>query len=695
MSSTAGAATSRVRPARNRLARLLRSATLKAVIAGNIVAAIIILVRGYGLLQPFELQIYDALVVAWAGHQPSRHVVLVGGTEADVEHYDWPLRDGDLATLLDRIESWQPRVIGVDLYRDHPEPPGSARLAAVLAKYKNIDWAFKLKGAGAPGVPPPAILRGTPQAVLADTTPDSGNIVRRGLLFADDGVNNYPAMGMALAQGYLAAENIGLGPGPDGDLRLGKAVIAPLDETRGPYIQVDSRGYQILLDYRGGPDPFAFKSVGDVMHHDDAAKLVRGRAVVVGITSVSVNDSFSTPFNSGFHNADAIYGVALHAHLADQLIREAHGAPILTLLPRRVEDWWIWAWAMAGAALGMLVGSTIPAVCGMGGGLLALAGIVDGAFGAAVLLPALPAAIAWVGAAGLTNRIMHAASNRSRALLRKSFEHYLPPAVIAQMVESATLPKLGGERREISVLFTDVAGFTTLSENIDPEFLATICIDYFDGVCEAIFAQGGMVNEFIGDAVLAFFGAPLAMPDHVDRAVSAALGVNEFATRFSAEQKSRGVDFGHTRIGVHTGVAIVGNMGTRTRLKYSALGDMLNTGSRLEGLNKTIGTRICVSGEIVRQSQRNRFRPIGSFVVKGRQHATEVFEPLTEAVQGSDRDRLDRYDAAFRALQAELPEASELFAALHRDYFDDPCVAFHCQRFTAGESGALIVMTEK
>jgi adenylate cyclase len=247
-----------------------------------------------------------------------------------------------------------------------------------------------------------------------------------------------------------------------------------------------------------------------------------------------------------------------------------------------------------------------------------LAGIVYEAFGAALLLPALPAALAWVGSVGLTNRVMHAASNRTRALLRKSFEHYLPAAVIAQMLASEALPKLGGERREISVLFTDVAGFTTLSETIEPEFLATICNDYFDGVCAAIFEQGGMVNEFIGDAVLAFFGAPHEQPDHADRAVSAALGIDAFACRFSAEQQARGICFGHTRIGVHTGIAIVGNVGTRSRLKYSALGDMLNTGSRLEGLNKTIGTRICVSGEIVRNARRHRFRPIGSFVVKGR-----------------------------------------------------------------------------
>lgn len=694
MSSTLSAASSRARPDRGRVMRLLRSAALKALIGGNIVAAIIILMRGYGLLQPLELLIYDALRVVWAGHHPSSRVLLVGGTEADVEHWDWPLRDGDLATLLERLASWKPRVIGVDLYRDHPEPPGTERLAAVLAQHKEIVWAFKLKEGAKPGVPPPATLRGTDRAVLADTVTDSGNIVRRGLLYADDGVDNYPGMGMALALGYLAADRIRLAPAEGDQLRLGKAVIAPLDDTRGPYVQLDSRGYQILLDYHGGTDPFPLKSVGDVMHHDDAAPLVRGRAVIVGITSESVNDSFVTPFNTGFHNADPIYGVALHAHVADQLIREALGrTPILTALPRGGENLWIWVWAMGGAALGILVGSTISAVLGMAAGLVALAGIVYGAFGAALLLPALPAGMAWMGAAGLTNRIMHAASNRTRALLRKSFEHYLPPAVIAQMLEADTLPKLGGERRELTVLFTDVAGFTTLSESIPPEFLATLCIDYFDGVCGAIFEHGGMVNEFIGDAVLAFFNAPLEQPDHADRAVSAALAVEKFASRFSAEQKARGVDFGHTRIGVHSGEAIVGNMGTRTRLKYSALGDMLNTGSRLEGLNKTIGSRICVSGETVGRSKRHHFRPVGTFVVKGRHGGTEVFEPLAANDQASDR--LERYEAAFQALEAELPRAAELFAALHHDYPEDPCVGFHHQRLGAGEAGAVIVMTEK
>jgi adenylate cyclase len=120
---------------------------------------------------------------------------------------------------------------------------------------------------------------------------------------------------------------------------------------------------------------------------------------------------------------------------------------------------------------------------------------------------------------------------------------------------------------------------------------------------------------------------------------------------------------------------------------------LLNTGSRLDGLNKTIGTRICVSGEAVRKTQRHSFRPIGAIVVKGRQGATEVFEPIDPRF--SDADEIDRYRVAFGALEAARPEAAELFETLHRENPDDPCVAFHYRRIVAGETGTLIIMTEK
>jgi adenylate cyclase len=694
MSITAGELARRWVPNWSRLARLHRSGPLRAFLGANLIAVVVILTRAQGWLQPVELVIYDALRVAWAGNEPSSRILLVGADEQDIRHYNWPLRDGDLADLLERIASWKPRVIGVDIYRDFPRPPGSERLEATLARHPEIVWAFKLPEGDRPGIPPPQQLVGSDRVVLADTISDPGRVVRRGLLFADDGTDQWAAMGMALALGYLAPEGIALRPGPDDSLLLGKAIVAPLDETRGPYIQMDSRGYQMLMDYRGGVQPFPLKSVADIMSGDETAALVRGRIVMVGVAAESVQDYFATPFSTGFNTADPIYGITIHAHVADQLIRQAlEGTRSLSGLSRSFENAWVWFWAVAGLALGLMVRSTIPAIGGGFAGVALIAGIVYVAFGKALLLPVLPAAIAWLGSAALTNQLLHAASNRSRAMLRRSFEHYLPPGVIAEMIKSATLPKLGGERREISVLFTDVADYTTFSEGRDPEELTTVTNEYFEGVCAAIFAEGGLVSAFAGDGVLAFFGAPHWQPDHADRAVSAALKVDAFASRFSAEQKARGIDFGHTRIGVHCGIAMLGNYGSRARLTYGALGDMLNTGSRLEGLNKAIGTRICVSEEVVRKAQRHRFRPVGAFVVKGRHEPTYVFEPI--GPQRLAGDGLGRYEAAFRALEAGRPEAAQLMDALYREYPEDPCVAFHHKRLAIGEAGTLIVMTEK
>ena len=684
---------------RGTIARILRSATLRALVGAQLIAAGVILVRSYGWLQPLELLVYDAVRTASVQRMSRDRFLLVGMTEADIRRWRYPLDDELLADLLERLASWHPRVIGVDIYRDIPVAPGSDRLAAVLKGHPEIVWAFKLaEGSDEvhPAIPPPGPLVNTNRIALTDIAVDPGDVVRRGLIFADDGVKNYPGLGMALALGYLAGDRIRLEPGTDDALRLGKALIAPLDRERGPYIGLDSRGYQVLLEYYGGVQPFPRRTVADIMDNDRSA-LVAGRAVVVGDMLESVKDFFATPFSTGFGTADHVYGFEVHAHLADQLIEQAlAGTPPLAGLPRAYENGWIWGWAVAGAILGLMIRSALAVVIRSGIGVAGIATIVYVAFGRALLLPFLPAALAWLSAAALTNQLLYAASNRAHARLRKTFEHYLPRPVIDRMVASDTLPLLGGERREISVLFTDVTGSTAFAESYadDPEALATLTNEYFEGVCAEIFAQNGLVNAFIGDSVLAFFNAPIEQPDHADRAIAASLAIARFTTRFSAEhQNARGVPFGKTRIGVHTGIAFVGNVGAHKRLQYTALGDTLNTGSRLEGLNKAIGTTICVSGDIVRKAQRYKCRRVGAFVVKGRTEPTEVFEPIDD--ERYPPDYVARYEAAFRALEARMAEAPESFAALHREDPDDPCVTFHHRRLSAGESGIVVVMEEK
>jgi adenylate cyclase len=395
------------------------SALTKALIGAQIITVVVIIARATAVLQPFELAVYDKLRVAWAGDKQSSQITLVGATEEDIKHLGhWPLSDGDFAGLLERLASFEPRVIGVDLYRDIPQPPGSEQLTKVLKSHPEILWCFKLKGEGSSSVDAPEPLRSTERerAVFADVLIDRDNVVRRGLLYAEEGVEKYTGLGFALALRYLDRE--GIQPGPASDhasddrLRLGKAIISRLVNARGPYTALDDQGYQVLLDYRGGSQPFKKISIKDVMvgTPDAVRAAVKGRAVIIGSDAVSVPDIFTTPFNSQFTNVPPIAGIQIHGYLADQSIREAlYGDPTLQLPSHyRTDMLWIWGWAIAGATFGIALRRPIPAlgVLLIGPGVLTI--IVYLAFGAALLLPAVPAGLAWVCALVFSYRAGHA-----------------------------------------------------------------------------------------------------------------------------------------------------------------------------------------------------------------------------------------------------------------------------------------------
>ena len=203
----------------------------------------------------------------------------------------------------------------------------------------------------------------------------------------------------------------------------------------------------------------------------------------------------------------------------------------------------------------------------------------------------------------------------------------------------------------------------------------------------------GTICKYEGDAIFVIFNAPVDQHDHAERAVRCALEIDRFADRFSAEKKAQGVPFGHTRIGIHTGAAVVGNFGSWTRFDYSAIGDAVNTAARLEGVNKQFGTRICVSEATREGCPGIAFRPLGAVVVKGKTKGIGVWEPLHE--DDPRQDFLARYGSAFALLEASAPEAEALFAALKREAPDDQCVELYLTRLFRGELGSEIVLTEK
>ncbi len=229
---------------------------------------------------------------------------------------------------------------------------------------------------------------------------------------------------------------------------------------------------------------------------------------------------------------------------------------------------------------------------------------------------------------GLSLADRYGVVDRQKRQIRHAFALYLPPAEIDRMTEAGQLPRLGGETKELSVLFSDLVGFTSLVEKMPPEEVVRFMNRYLTAMTETIEAQGGFVDKFVGDAVIAVFGAPLEDPRHAERAVAAALACQERLARLRGEI---GLDL-RMRIGVNTGQMLIGNVGSERRFNYTVMGDAVNLAARLESANKEQGTEILVSAATrTACGAAFAFQEIGRITVKGREEAVTVYAPRRNA----------------------------------------------------------------
>ncbi|MBE7243468.1 adenylate/guanylate cyclase domain-containing protein [Methylobacterium radiotolerans] len=269
-----------------------------------------------------------------------------------------------------------------------------------------------------------------------------------------------------------------------------------------------------------------------------------------------------------------------------------------------------------------------------------------------------------------------------------SLARYFSPNLAERLAGDASGLELGGHRRDVASLFTDIAGFTSLVESLDPVQLAEILNGYFAEMTDVVFAHEGTVAKIVGDALHVLFGAPGDQPDHAARAVACALALDEAAEAFRGRWRERGIEIGVTRIGVHAGPAIVGNFGGGRYFDYTAYGDTINTAARLENANKAFGTRICVSDAVVIRAGQFRGRPLGELLLRGKQTALRAYEPLTEAAYADAL--LAQYQDAYAKLDAGEAGALPAFAALVGLRPDDGVAAYHLKRLLNGSSGSRV-----
>jgi adenylate cyclase len=224
-----------------------------------------------------------------------------------------------------------------------------------------------------------------------------------------------------------------------------------------------------------------------------------------------------------------------------------------------------------------------------------------------------------------------AASKRRETALRRRFEQHLAPEVVGRLVAQPELLRLEGEMREITALFTDIEGFTAMTGRVDPRTLVGLLDRYFDGLTQIVIEHRGMVEKIVGDGLHAIFNAPLDLADHPRRAVDCAIAIRDFGERFRTDMHAAAAGFGRTRIGLETGIAVVGDVGGGRKLDYTAHGDAMNMASRLESANKELGSSICIGPATAARLPNRALRP------RGRSAPAEVFDPWPDALDRSDR----------------------------------------------------------
>lgn len=451
-------------------------------------------------------------------------------------------------------------------------------------------------------------------------------------------------------------------------------------------------GQSVPLAYRQPPSPeqSAFRSYPAHLMPHLPDEWLRGKIVLVG-ADLPHTDVHRTPAATVRGNKEGSSpGVEIHAHAIAQLLDGREPARLdltvelltiggVTLAALLIGALNIAPWLQIAIGGAFFIGLWIA-----GFALYAMAGI---------LLPLVSSSLAFGLAAAGGNAYWRGRTRRESAFIQSAFSRFTSPSVVRELIRNPERLKLGGEKREISCLFTDVSGFTSWIERTQPEEALATLNGYLNEMCRIVFEHDGTINKIIGDALIVFFGAPVVQSDHPLRAVRCALALHAFARSYARDQRASGVNFGDTRIGVHTGVAVVGNFGGDRFFDYTAYGDMVNTTARLEGANKHLGTLVCVSEAAARRCSDIIFRPIGSVVVVGRSRPIPVFEP----VDGREysRGQLTRYIEAFTMMRNQDQRALNFFENLHECYPEDSLVRFHVRRLRSGERGTIIHMRYK
>lgn len=633
------------------LARQPRSSIPIAGLVAVLAAAAVVGARSLGLLEAFELVAYDAYThLRYSDPVPDARIALVTITERDVLASGWPLSDDVLARAIEAVARHEPRAIGLDIYRDVSVAPGTQKLEAVLAAERRVIAVAKHAEDGSSGVRPPGVLHDTERVGFSDILVDPGGVVRRGLLFLDDGAAISYSFPLRLALLYLQAHGVvpQADPRDPSHLRLGRVTIPPLEPDDGGYMRADARGYQFLLDFKGAGRPFPSVDLASLLAGSFEPGVFRDRIVVIGVVAESVGDDFYTPFSRGLKAHQSVPGVVIHAHIASQLLRMGlEGEAPIAVLPEWQEWLWVLLWGIAGALVRLRVRSPWRFALAAAGSLVGLGTLDFLAFLGGRWIPLVPPALAWLTAAGAMTVYMSNREAVERTLLMQLFSRHVSPEVAEAIWRERDQFLDGGrprpERMIVTVLFTDLTGFTTVSEKHIPEALLEWLNEYMGAMTREVSQYGGVIRQYAGDAIEAIFGIPVPrqtqaeMDQDARNAVACALAMETALRELNRRWRSESRPTTGMRVGIFTGPVVAGTLGSAERSEYVVVGDTVNTASRLESFDKellapdadTRPVRILI-GEPTLNRLGSGFETerVGDVSLRGKEHRVSVYRVI-------------------------------------------------------------------
>jgi adenylate cyclase len=675
-----------------------------------VVLALSLILELSGAIQPYRLKTLDTLFRQVPLPTASPDVVVVTVDQPDLDFFKeqgvtWPWPRQLYAPLIDYCRWAGAKAVIFDILFTEASsygPEDDQRFAQATAagnvvlpfflsrdaKPPNPSEADLLPKAGLtiPGPPPrdqttyrsvitpiPPLLNEVQALGNVESRPDMDGVFRRVPLVLPFKDRWLPTLGFGAFHRF----------GDSGSLRFTPGALI-VGKSRIP---VDDQGL-FLLKFRGPSRSHKRFSAANVIASESRRQhglppvyppqAFAGKWVLVGLSAPGLLDLKACPVAS-------IYpGVEVHATLLDNLLKGDFLRP--------VPQWLLWAGVLVlSAAMVMVVLRFSGLLATLAGfavlALLYLALAVVAFHFSWWIDPVLPG-IALGLSFALAAAFSYATEGRQKLYIRRMFGQYMSDTVINHLLEHPEKLQLGGERRRVTLFFSDLAGFTTISERLSPETVVGLLNDYLSTMTAIILDEEGTVDKFEGDAIMAFWGAPLDQPDQARRACRAALRQQAALAKLNHRFAQHNLPPLNMRIGLHTGDAIVGNLGSEKRFDYTVIGDTVNLASRLEGLNKFYGSRIMASEATVAACAEDvEFRELDLVAVKGKEEAVRVFEVLSlteelsseirrrrqDFAQGLDLYRQGRFlkaQAAFEAILAEAPD-------------DDPAKIFlgRCRQF--------------